>query len=264
VAAAAAAQGRRTVLFPLRGFADPAQYGSVDTFWLALGQLGRFVRVARQEGCRDVVLIGTVTRPRWSQLRLDFLALRMLPRVIRAFRGGDDHLLGNVAAIGAELGFNVVGAQEIAPEILMPEGSLGSFAPSARDRSDIDRALALLDALSPFDVGQAAVMADAYPIAVEAAEGTDLLLARVADLRQSGRVKVPTGVGVLVKAPKRGQDPRLDLPTIGVSTVEGVAKAGLAGIAVVARQTLVAEPQEVAAAANARGIFVTGIAPRVS
>jgi DUF1009 family protein len=136
---------------------------------------------------------------------------------------------------------------------------LGRERPSDRDQTDIATGLALLNATSPFDVGQAVIVADARVLAIEAAEGTDNMLARIAELRQSGRIAGASGRGVLVKAAKRGQDQRIDLPSIGPRTVEGAARAGLAGIAVVAGSTIVAEPDRIAAAADRERLFVVGV-----
>ena len=156
-------------------------------------------------------------------------------------------------------GFRVVGAHEIAPDILIPEGPIGSLLPSARDRADIDHGLALLAAIGSFDIGQAVVVAANHVLAVEAAEGTDAMLQRIVELRARGRIPAPPGVGVLIKAPKPGQDQRFDLPTIGPRTVAEAARAGLAGIAVVAGGSIIAEPVAVAAAADKAGIFVVGM-----
>ena len=116
----------------------------------------------------------------------------LLPAIWRGYRGGDDHLLSGIARIFHDHGFRIVGAHEVAPEILMPEGRIGSLAPSERDRADIARGLALLRAIGPFDVGQAAVVAANHVLGVEAAEGTDGLLARIAQLR--GRIPTEPGV----------------------------------------------------------------------
>src|SRR5206468_3988892 len=116
-----------------------------------------------------------------------------------------------------------------------------------------------LGATSPFDVGQAVVVADQRVLAVEAAEGTDRMLGRVAELRHEGRITGARRRGVLIKAAKRGQDRRLDLPSIGPATIEAAARAGLAGIAVVAGSTIVAEPELVPALADQARIFVLGV-----
>jgi len=245
------------VLFAIRGWADPKRIVDYPHYWAAVGQFGAFCRLARGEGCRDVVFIGSMVRPAIWQIRPDFKTLRLLPRIFGIFRGGDDHLLKGVAAIFEEHGFRLVGAHAVAPEILMPEGTLGRERPTERDNADIAKGLAFLTAASPFDVGQAVVVADARVLAIEAAEGTDSLLERIAQLRQTGRIA--SGRGVLVKAAKRNQDRRLDLPSIGPQTVEGAARAGLAGIAVVAGSTVVAEPAQIGAVADRAGLFVLGL-----
>jgi len=249
--------GRRVVLFAIRGWADPKRVVDYPHYWAALGQFGAFCRLARREGCQDVVLIGSMVRPAIWQIRPDLKTLRLLPRIFGIFRGGDDYLLKGVAAIFEEHGFRLLGAHAVAPEILMPEGTLGRERPTERDNADIAKGLAFLTAASPFDVGQAVVVADARVLAIEAAEGTDSLLERIAQLRQTGRIA--SGRGVLVKAAKRNQDRRLDLPSIGPQTVEGAARAGLAGIAVVAGSTVVAEPAQIGAIADRAGLFVLGL-----
>ena len=259
VADSALRQGRKVVLFPLRQSADEAMVARYPHHWVRVGQLARCIRLIHTAGCRDVVLIGSVVRPTVTQLWPDFGTLLMLPRIIGSFRGGDSHLLANVARIFEEHGLKLFGAHEIAPEIVLPPGPLGAREPSERDRADIAYGLALLRATGPFDVGQAVVVADKRILAIEAAEGTDQMLARLADLRRAGRVRSADGVGVLVKAPKAGQDVRVDLPSLGPQTVEGVANAGLAGIAAIARTSIVAEPERMAAAADRAKIFVIGV-----
>ena len=140
---------------------------------------------------------------------------------------------------------------------------MGSRQPSEIDRLDIQRGLALLHATGPFDVGQAAVVSDNRVLAIEAAEGTDQMLERLAELRGKRPASGPGKArGVLVKAPKPAQDRRIDLPSIGPRTVEGVARAGLAGIAVVAGSTIVAEPDRIAAVADNADVFVVGVSGR--
>jgi hypothetical protein len=261
VAEAVSRRGRPVVMFPMRGWADPAAERHPH-HWIAVGQFGRLFRLARQEGCRDLVFIGGLTRPAISQVRLDWTTLRALPRLVRAFRGGDDRLLSGVGGIFENHGFRLVGAHEVAPEILAPAGALGRHSPGERERRDIDIALKLLAAIGPYDVGQCAAVADGHVLAIEAAEGTDRMLDRVAGLRREGRVHSPAGVGVLVKAPKPAQDRRFDLPSIGPQTIEGVARAGLAGLAVVAGATIVAEADRLVRLADERGLFIIGVAPR--
>jgi DUF1009 family protein len=260
VADAVMRRGRRVTLYPVRGWVDPRAVAAYPYHFIEIGRYGDFRRHATEAGCRDVVMIGTVLRPALRQLRFDWEALRELPRIIRMFRGGDNHLLSILARILEDGGFRLVGAHEVAPEILAPEGVIGRRQPTEQDRADIARGVAVLAAMGPFDIGQAVVVADNQVLAVEAVEGTDHVLARIAELRGEGRIRNPVGTGVLVKAPKPGQERRLDLPTIGPQTVAGAARAGLAGIAVAAGAAVIAEAEKVAAAADAAGIFVIGLA----
>jgi UDP-2,3-diacylglucosamine hydrolase len=259
IAEAVARRGRRPVMFAVRGWADPKVIERYAHHWIAIGQAGRFFRLTRAEHCREALFIGTLLRPPLTQIRLDWQSIRLMPRMVQYFRGGDDRLLSGLAKLIEDGGVRMVGVRDVAPEIIVPEGVLGGLQPSARDYADIARGLKLIAALGPFDVGQAAIVANDHVLAVEAAEGTDNLLARIADLRRQGRVTISSGVGVLVKAPKPGQDRRFDLPAIGPQTVENVARAGLAGVAVAAGSTIIAEPAQVIAAANRAKIFFVGV-----
>jgi DUF1009 family protein len=224
-----------------------------------MGQMQRFMRFAAAEGCRDVTFLGSVVRPSLWKVRPDFLVLRLMPQLVQLYRGGDDHLQSGIGRLFEERGFRLLGPMEIAPELAMPHGLLAARAPEERDRADIAAGIALLNATSPFDIGQAVVVANHQVLAVEGPEGTDRMLARVAELRRNGRIRSPTGTGVLVKAPKLGQDRRFDLPAIGPPTIEAASAAGLAGIAVVAGSTIVAEPERIAVVADRAKRFVIGI-----
>jgi hypothetical protein len=259
VADSLTARGINPVLFALRGACDPVGVERFRHHWISIGQLGKATRLFRAENCRDLVFIGTLVRPALSEVRLDWGTLRVIGRVWAAFRGGDDHLLSGIGRILEQDGFRLVGIKDVAPDLLMPEGCLTLEAPDEKATADIARGREVLRALSRFDIGQATVVIDGHVVGVEDIEGTDGLLARVARLRAEGRIRARTARGVLVKAPKSGQDLRFDLPTMGPRTVEGAAAAKLAGIAIVAGNTIVVEPQAVIEAADAAGLFVTGL-----
>ncbi|MCF2523783.1 UDP-2,3-diacylglucosamine diphosphatase LpxI [Bradyrhizobium sp. G127] len=252
-------RGIAPVLFAIRGFCDPVQVAKFSHHWVALGQVGRLTRLLRAEGCRDIVFIGGLVRPALSEIRLDWGTLRAIPAIAAALRGGDDHLLSGVSRIFERYGFRVVSISDVAPELLMPEGSITRLTPDVDALSDIAKGCDLMRAIGPFDIGQAVVVIDGHVVAVEDIEGTDGLLARVARLRQEKRIRARSGRGVLVKMPKTTQDLRFDLPTLGPKTVEGLVVAGLAGIAIVAGQSLVAEADVMIAKADQAGLFVTGL-----
>ena len=247
------------VLFALKGLCDPTSVNRFRHHWVPLGQLGRLKNLMRSEQCRDLVFIGTLVRPALSEIRLDWGTLRAMRHILSAFRGGDDHLLTGIGRIFEDDGFRLLGIKDVAPDLLMPSGSLTRARPDASTEADISKGRDVLRALSPFDIGQAIVVIDGHVVGVEDIEGTDGLLARVAHLRAAGRIRAKPGRGVLVKAPKSGQDLRFDMPTLGPQTISNAAAAGLAGIAIVAGNTIVAEPQQMVEAADAAGLFVTGL-----
>jgi UDP-2,3-diacylglucosamine hydrolase len=259
VADSLTARGINPVLFALRGACDPVRVERFRHHWISVGQLGRAAKLFRAENCRDLVFIGTLVRPALSEIRLDWGTLRVIGRVLAAFRGGDDHLLSGIGRIFEQDGFRMVGIKDIAPDLLMPEGCLTRATPDDNAAADIARGRDVLRALGSFDIGQAAIVIDGHVVAVEDIEGTDGLLARVARLRAEGRIRAKAARGVLVKAPKSRQDLRFDLPTMGPRTIEGAAAAQLAGIAIVAGNTIVVEPKTMIEAADAAGLFVTGL-----
>jgi DUF1009 family protein len=259
VADSLAARGVGSVLFALRGACDRQQVERFRHHWISVGQLGRATKLFRAEGCRDLVFIGALTRPALSEIRLDWGTLRVAKQIWAAFRGGDDHLLSGIGRILEQDGFRMVGIRDIAPDLLMPAGCLTRATPDEQAEADIAKGREVLRALSPFDIGQAVVVIDGHVVGVEDIEGTDGLLARIVGLRWQGRIRSAAGRGVLVKAPKSGQDLRFDLPTIGPATIDGARDAGLAGIAVAAGATQIVDMQAVIAAADAAGLFVTGL-----
>jgi UDP-2,3-diacylglucosamine hydrolase len=259
VAESLIARGLDPVLFALKGACDPVRVERFRHHWISVGQVGRAVKLFRSENCRDLVFIGTLVRPALSEIRLDWGTLRVIGRVWAAFRGGDDHLLSGIGRILEQDGFRMVGIRDVAPDLLMPEGCITRAAPDQSAAADIARGRDVLRALSPFDIGQAVIVIDGHVVGVEDIEGTDGLLARVAHLRAEGRIRAKAAHGVLVKAPKSTQDLRFDLPTIGPRTIEGAGKARLAGVAIVAGNTIVVEPQTMIEAADAAGLFVTGL-----
>jgi UDP-2,3-diacylglucosamine hydrolase len=261
VADSLAARGIDVVLFALKGACNAERVARFRHHWISVGQVGRAVKLFHAEGCRDLVFIGTLVRPALSEVRLDWGTLRVIGEVFSAFRGGDDHLLSGVGRIFEQEGFRLLGLKEVAPDLLMPEGCVTQRVPGQDAIADIAKGRNVLGALGPFDIGQAVVVIDGHVVGVEGIEGTDELLKRIASLRANGRIRAPAGRGVLVKAPKSGQDLRYDLPAIGPRTVEGVAAAGLSGLAVIAGNTVVAEAQAVIETADKAGLFVTGLAP---
>ena len=223
-----------------------------------LGAMGARMRALKEAGVDAVVLIGQVPRPDLSQLELDERALALIPNFLAAASEGDDALLRVLLEEHEREGFKVLGAEEVMGDLLAPAGAWGAIAPSEAERKDISKAARIAAAIGAFDVGQAIVVAGGVPLAVEAQEGTDAMLARVASLPEAVRGTLQNRLGVLLKRPKPIQERRIDLPVIGLKTLEGAAAAGLAGIAVEAHGALAVRRDELIAAADRAGLFLYG------
>lgn len=226
---------------------------------LGLGQVGGIFKVLGAEGCEDVTIAGYVKRPDFSSLKLDLTGTRLLPKVVAAARKGDDALLKVLVAAVEKQGFRVIGADEIRNDLVAGQGVYGVHQPSEDDLRDVAKAVDLVHDLGPYDVGQGAVICRGLVLAIEAAEGTDAMLARCQKLPEEIKGQVEDRKGVLVKVPKRGQETRVDLPTIGVRTIEGAALAGLSGVAIAAGKALIIDEEVVVAAADQAGLFLMGI-----
>lgn len=226
---------------------------------LSLENIGSLVGILKHRGITHVVLAGEIKRrPRLSAMRFNLGLLAIVPLMISALARGDDGLLKVVVRGFEARGFTVVGAHQIVPNLTAGEGPLTRVTPSKADWKDIEAAHEAAIAIGALDIGQGAVAIGGRAIALEGIEGTDGLLARVKELRGHGRLAGKAG-GVLVKCAKPGQELRVDLPSIGVQTVEGAHAAGLAGIAVEAGRSLILDSAMVVAKADALGLFVVGL-----
>ena len=226
----------------------------------SLGEMGKTLRALKDHGCRDMLLLGRVDRPRFADLKLDAKGAMVAPRVIAAAFKGDDALLRSLVDIFEGAGHRVISAADAAPGLVMRAGIIGRIRPSPEQEADIAHGFAVVRAMGALDIGQAAAVCDGLVLAVEAAEGTDAMIKRIASLREALRGQPGKPRGVLVKAPKPVQDRKTDLPVIGVETVRNVAASYLAGIAVEADGALILDRARVIAEADAAGLFITGIA----
>lgn len=234
------------------GQTPPETVADVPHAWVRLGAAGKALKTLQEEAVDEIVMAGGIKRPSMAALRPDWWAAKVLAKAGAKALGDDGLLSAIVKELEAE-GLAVVGIEDVLPGALAEDGLYGAVTPDTDAQADIERGIAVARGLGALDVGQGAVVQQGLVLAVEAIEGTDAMLSRVADLKRNG------GGGVLVKVSKPGQESRADLPTIGVATVKAAAAAGLAGIAVQAGGALVVDREAVVQAADAAGLFVMGV-----
>ncbi len=246
--------GRPLFVIALEGQADPARIRDVPHAWTRLGAAGAAIARLHAEKCGDLVFAGTVRRPSLPDLVPDGWTAWFFARTGAAALGDDGLLSALVRTLERDEGFRVVPPEAILPDLLAHEGPYGRLAPGETDQADIAAAVAAALDLGARDIGQAAVARDGYVLALEHADGTDAMLARLA-------LDPPPSPprGVLAKVRKPGQEARVDLPAVGAQTVRAAAGAGLRGIVLEAGGALVADATQLAAAADAAGLFVVGV-----
>lgn len=246
------AEQREFFVLALEGHADPALLGDVPHCWVRMGEAGAIFQHLRDAGAEEVVMAGPVRRPSLREIRPDWRGTKFLAKIGLAALG-DDGLLRAVIREFEEEGFRIVGIDDLLGGVLAPSGPLGAERPDEVAEIDIARGLAVVRGLGALDVGQAVVVQGGIVLAVEAAEGTDGLLAR------SGALRLEGPGGVLVKAAKPQQDRRADLPTVGPGTIRAAAAAGLRGIAIEAGNVIVVDREQLVQEADRSGLFVVGV-----
>jgi DUF1009 family protein len=243
--------GRDSLFLALTGEVDEDRLPEPDT-WLNLGSWGKNLDFLRANEIEELVFAGSVRRPDLKNLNPDSRGIGFLAKLGIAWLG-DNSILTSVLKELEQEGFRVISPESLLDNLLSKEGTYGQKVPSEADWKDIRRGMNVISAIGGQDIGQAVVIQQGIVLAVEAAEGTDEMIRRCKRLGEQG-----TG-GVLVKFPKPGQDRRVDLPTIGVGTVEMVKQAGLAGIAVEVGGALIIGPEETTCSADEAGVFLVGV-----
>jgi DUF1009 family protein len=217
-------------------------------------KIGGLFGAMRAGGVTQVVFAGGLARPPLDPSQFDATMMQVAPRLMGAIQGGDDALLRAVIEVFEDQGFEVIGAHEVLPDLVAQVGHLAGPEPSAQDLRDAERGFDILSALSPVDVGQGCAVAGGLCLGIETLQGTDAVLRFVGETPEALRRGAK---GVYVKAAKRGQDLRVDMPAVGPATIDAVAASGLGGLVIEAGRVMVLEHAETLAKAEALGVFLT-------
>jgi DUF1009 family protein len=257
IAARCEAEGRSLFVIRLTGFADPhlVRYPGAD---IGMAELGKALAALKSAGCGAVCFAGTVNRPDFKSLKPDLKGATLLPGIIAAATKGDDALLRKILSVFENEGYAVEGADDILGGETLSQGALGAFTPTPDQLDDLRKALHVAEKAGELDIGQGAVVCDGLVLAVEAQEGTDAMLNRVAALPADLRGSPAAPKGALGKAPKPIQDLRVDMPVIGTRTLELAAAAGLAGVGGVAGRLILIDRAALIETADRLGLFVWG------
>ncbi|NQY38833.1 MAG: UDP-2,3-diacylglucosamine diphosphatase LpxI [Henriciella sp.] len=257
VAAAATERGQGVFVIRMKGFEEPglATYPGIVA---GVAEIGKTMKALTQAGCQQVCFAGIVKRPDFQALKPDLKGISLLPKAISAAREGDDALLSFLIKTFENEGFDVIGADEAAGSLTGEAGALTGVQPTLEQLDDLKKAASVATEMGRLDIGQGAIVANGLVLCVEAQEGTDEMLRRCAELPSQIRGSEGARAGVLVKRPKPQQERRIDLPTIGMRTIDLAAEAGLAGIGFEADGALIINSAQVRDRAEALGLFLYG------
>lgn len=246
-----ACQGKPLVVIGFEGQTDPSLSSDIALF--SLGSIGKILSYLHQHQVKNIIFGGSLRRPGWSELQLDKTGALWLKKLgWRALRGDNDLLAGIMNLLEQE-GFTILKPNDVMGDLLAPAGCLTKLQPTLQDWEDIERGGKILKTLSPYDIGQAAVVQQGLILGIEAIEGTEKLINRSGQLKRAGEG------GTLIKFAKTGQDQRVDLPTVGPDTLKQLKEAGLVGLAVSAATTQIIDMSSFIEMANQLGLFVVGI-----
>ena len=233
-------------------FASEEQLKDAPHSFAKIGEAGKIMKAFKNNNVHDIVLAGGIKRPSFKEMIPDWEGVKIITK-LAVKKMSDDNLFRAVMDEIENRGFKVVGIEEVVPEMLFFEGIYGKIKPSDEDMDDINRGITVAKALGAVDVGQAVVVQEGMVLAVEAIEGTDMMLSRAATVKKKGKSPI------MVKVLKPGQDMRVDLPAIGLQTIEQLKKYGIGGIAVEAGGILMIEREAVVKMADEEGIFIIGV-----
>jgi len=217
---------------------------------VSIGQFGKIISILKENSCKKVLFAGKVNKPNFSKLNLDFKAIYYIPRIIKASKLGDAAILKEIIKILAQNKIKTENSLKFNPELSLKKGNYSKIKPNKLDQLDIKKAIKTLNSLREYNFSQGVVVRNKKVVSIEGKGGTKKML-------KKSRSKKFRNFGVLVKFPKKKQDLRVDLPTIGLKTIKQCKTAGLKGIVVKSKQHVFLDKNECISFANRNKMFIS-------
>ena len=217
---------------------------------VSLGQFGKIIKILKDNKCKKVLFAGKVKKPNFSKLRLDLKGLYYIPRIIKSSKLGDASILKEIIKILKQERIGTVSSLTFNPELTLKKGNYSRVKPNKEDKIDIKKAITTLSKLGKYNFSQGAVVRNRKVVAIEGRGGTQKMLKRCKSKKFRNK-------GVLVKFPKKKQDSRIDLPTVGLKTLTQCKSAGLKGIVLKSKQNVFLERKKCISFANKEKMFIT-------
>ena len=229
-----------------------------NSFSLTIGQLGKAITILNKYNCKKIIFAGKVNRPNFLKTKFDFKALYHLPKILKAIKKGDAELINEIIKIFKAERFKILSSTFYNPELPLRRGNYTKIKLNKLSRKDALKGKKIINDLSRHDVGQGVVIRKGYVISIEGYDGTDAMLNRASVLIKRLSLKNKRE-GILLKFPKRNQDLRIDLPTVGIKTIQKCADIGLKGVVVKANQNIFLDRSKCINLANKNKMFICAI-----
>ena len=229
-----------------------------NSFSLSIGQLGKAISIFKKLGCRNIIFAGKVAIPNFSKTKFDFKALYYLPRIIKGAKKGDTSIIKVVIEIFKKEGFKIIRSTFFNPELLLKRGNYTKMKPDFLSKKDMLKGKNIITDLSRRGIGQGVVVRNNNVVTIEGPDGTDAMLRRASILLKQFSY-TNKKEGILLKFPKRNQDLRIDLPTVGIKTINRCEKIGLKGIVIKANQNIFLDKSKCINLANKKRMFISAV-----
>ena len=220
------------------------------SYSVSIGQFGKIINIFKENSCKRVLFAGKVNKPKFSKLKLDFKGIYYLPRIIKASKLGDAAILKEIIKILAQNNIKTENSLKFNPELTLKKGNYSKIKPNNTDQLDIKKAIKTLNNLKEYNYSQAVVVRNKKVISIEGKGGTKKMLEKI-------KSKKFRNQGVLIKFPKKKQDLRVDLPTIGLNTLKQIKIAGLKGIVVKGKQHVFLDKNKFISFSNKNKMFIS-------
>jgi len=217
---------------------------------VSIGQFGKIIKILKDNKCKKVLFAGKVKKPSFSKLRLDFKGIYYIPRVIKSSKIGDAAILKEIIKILKQEQISTVSSLAFNPELTLKKGNYSKIKPNREDKADINKAITTLNSLGKYTFSQGVVVRNKKVVAIEGKGGTQKMLKRCKSKKFRNK-------GVLVKFPKRKQDLRVDLPTVGLRTLTQCKSSSLKGIVLKSKRNVFLERKKCISFANKNKMFIT-------
>ena len=219
------------------------------SYSVSIGQFGKIINILKEHNCKKVLFAGKVDKPNLSKLKLDFKGIYYMPKIIKASRLGDAAILREIIKILSQHKIKTENSLKFNPELTLEKGIYSKVKPNKKDKTDILKAIKTLNSLGQYNFSQGTIVRDNKVVAIEGKDGTEKMLKNIKDKKFNNH-------GVLVKFPKKKQDLRIDLPTVGLKTLKQCKMAGLKGLVVKSKQNVFLDKTKCIDFANKNKMFI--------